>query len=184
MTTIDPSSLAFTELPLPDDDPIEVARYFENLTHDGGTSGLGAAISVGTTDLPQLANNLGALVEDPRVRLAEAIVKMGRLEPDWDGNGAPAPDEGAIATALRFLSLVPSTLQVPAVAPATDNGITFEWDLKKLRAVHCIARADRIEVHAFDAEATYASLCLAPLKAAAVATAIVSEWQVSESVTG
>jgi hypothetical protein len=46
---------------------------------------------------------------------------------DWDGYGAKAVTEGDLATALRFLDALPSTIPPPEVSVDPDGEFAFDW---------------------------------------------------------
>lgn len=46
---------------------------------------------------------------------------------DWDGYGAKAVSDIAIARAERFLRLLPNKVDMPEVSVGADGNVTFEW---------------------------------------------------------
>jgi hypothetical protein len=53
---------------------------------------------------------------------------LARLNPNWDGYGAPAIDPSIIAAARKFIQALPETLVLrPRVVPMSTGNLQFEW---------------------------------------------------------
>lgn len=105
--------------------------------------------------------------------VAGEIRSLVRLEKGWDGDGAPAPDRQSVQNALEFWELAGLFgVDRPAVGPANDGGVVFEWELSAGRSVYCYARPDGVEVAAFDSERDYIDIKLAAFAAASIAAQI------------
>lgn len=50
---------------------------------------------------------------------------------DWDGDGALALDDAAIAAAVSFIRALPAGLPLPEVAPEPDGAISLDWIVSK-----------------------------------------------------
>ena len=62
------------------------------------------------------------------VEMATAVLRLGKLEPNWDGSGSPPVSRVAIHQALRMLQAV--ALQeppLPQVLPVPGGGVQLEW---------------------------------------------------------
>jgi hypothetical protein len=56
------------------------------------------------------------------------IRALGKLEPNWDGYGAPAIDLAAIAAAEAFVAKLPGNLAPrPRVVPTAHGMLQLEW---------------------------------------------------------
>jgi len=68
-------------------------------------------------------------VDGTYIESIEALVAvfLGASRPNWDGYGASPVSDAALAQALAFLELLPSTLSKPDISAHPDGEIAFEW---------------------------------------------------------
>lgn len=52
---------------------------------------------------------------------------------DWDGEGALALKDGAIGTAVSFITALPAGLPLPEIAPDPDGEVSLDWIVSKTR---------------------------------------------------
>jgi hypothetical protein len=65
--------------------------------------------------------------EDRKLRLMTLIDSMIDCAPSWDGESTFVTADAA-ATAIRFLSALPSNRSLPKVAPDGEGDILFVWE--------------------------------------------------------
>ena len=63
-------------------------------------------------------------------------------EHDWDGQGAEAVPEEAVAWAAAFLAALPPTVPTPEVAPDIHGDIGFDWVVASDRQLAVALSAD------------------------------------------
>ena len=80
---------------------------------------------------------LSLSVEEPYRRVATAVIEAAReaSRPNWDGQGGLPVTQGAVAQALAFLDVLPSTLSKPEVTVDPDGELSFEWYFGPRRAL-------------------------------------------------
>lgn len=58
----------------------------------------------------------------------DGIEKIGEYSDDWDGQGAPAIPQGAIAGAKTLANfLTQKGVEPPLVVPSVNESVFFEW---------------------------------------------------------
>ena len=56
------------------------------------------------------------------------IERLRRLDPNWDGYGAPAIDPAIIDVARSFVASLPATCRIPPrVVPMSSGALQLEW---------------------------------------------------------
>jgi len=61
---------------------------------------------------------------------------------DWDGDGAEAVPEEAVARAAAFLAALPSTVPTPEMAPDIHGDVCFDWIVASDRHLAVALNAD------------------------------------------
>lgn len=66
-------------------------------------------------------------------RIAEIALECA--EAGWDGYGANAVTEAAVATAYDFADAIESSVLIPDVSAEPDGALTFEWHRSALQTL-------------------------------------------------
>ena len=76
---------------------------------------------------------------------ADRIMRLSRLQADWDGHGGEPISQEAVRAARFFLylsrKLTLGESEGPFIAPLPDGGIDLEWDLESGRELTLIVRS-------------------------------------------
>lgn len=77
----------------------------------------------------------------------DELLRVRRLEDDWDGQGSPAPEPSLVDSAILFAKLYQERGEIaPDFALASVNGsIVFEWHLPSEFVEVEVVAADRVE---------------------------------------
>lgn len=106
----------------------------------------------------------------------EKLAALALLQPNWDGEGAPVPGRVSLDAARDFWRVVAPASEgnAPAVGPANDGGVVFEWEMPGERSLYCYIREHGVQVAAFDGIRDYADLRLPVSSAGIVVTVLLS----------
>jgi hypothetical protein len=113
-----------------------------------------------------------------RENLIQRIRSYRTLPENWDGDSSPVPAGEALESAVQLVRALRVSRQ-PAVSPANEGGVAFEWDLDHDYSVYAYALTDAVAVHAFDNERDYVDIKLPPRAAAKLISALLSANQAS-----
>ncbi len=74
------------------------------------------------------SESLGKSYRDARNALLEAYWECGTN--NWDGYGAAAVSLGDLCTAMKFISILPTSIPTPEVSVDPDGEFSFDWHNK------------------------------------------------------
>jgi len=66
-------------------------------------------------------------------------------KPDWDGYGAKAVSRYTLSIAMKFVSVLPTSIQLPEISAEPDGAIAFDWIVSKNRMLSVsVGQNDRL----------------------------------------